>query len=129
MLLQEFSCLQMWLKKGRSSSSRSALTKTLSSDLLFKFHKNTGWVGGTVTKRVPIIWTGSLLYVGTGSLQGPFLRFGSLFIFQGPYFQCFGFIHAKNVNSVCMYTTMSYLDLSVMSNDLHCYYMYIYVVN
>ena len=50
---------------------------------------------------------------------------GSLFIFQGPYFQCFGFIHAKNVNSVCMYTTMSYLDLSVMSNDLHCYYTYI----
>ena len=43
---------------------------------------------------------------------------GPLFIFQGPYFQCFGFIYAKNVNSVCMYTTMSYLDLSVMSNDL-----------
>ena len=32
---------------------------------------------------------------------------GSLFILQGPYFQCFGFIHAKNVNSVCMYTAMS----------------------
>ena len=32
---------------------------------------------------------------------------GSLFIFQGPYFQCFGFIHAKNVNSVCMYTAVS----------------------
>ena len=31
---------------------------------------------------------------------------GSLFIFQGPYFHCFGFIHAKNVNLVCMYTTM-----------------------
>ena len=26
---------------------------------------------------------------------------GSLFIFRGPYFQCFGFIPAKNVNSVC----------------------------
>ena len=49
---------------------------------------------------------------------------GSLFIFQGPYFQCFGLIHAKNVNLVYMYTTMSYLDLSVMSNDLHCYYTY-----
>ena len=53
---------------------------------------------------------------------------GSLFIFQGPYFQCFGLIHAKNVNLVCMYTAMSYLDLTVMSNDLHCYYMYIYIV-
>ena len=76
----------------------------------------------TVSKRVPII--------GTGSLQGPFLAFwvpiGPLFIFQGPYFQCFGFIYAKNVNSVCMYTTMSYLDLSVMSNDLHCYYTYMF---
>ena len=38
-----------------------------------------------------------------GFLQGLFLLFGSPFIFQGPYFQCFGFIHAKNVNSVCMY--------------------------
>ena len=52
--------------------------------------------------------------------------FGSLFIFQGPYFQCFGFIHAKNVNSVCMYTTMSYFDLSVMSNVLDCYYTYMH---
>ena len=25
---------------------------------------------------------------------------GSLFIFQGPYFHYFGFIHAKNVNPV-----------------------------
>ena len=60
----------------------------------------------TDTKWVPI--------QGPGSLQGPFLAFwvpiGSLFIFQGPYFQCFGLIHAKNVNLVCMYTTMSYLD-------------------
>ena len=31
---------------------------------------------------------------------------GSLFIFQGPYFHYFGFIQAKNVNLVCMYTTM-----------------------
>ena len=44
---------------------------------------------------------------------GTFLAFwvpiGSLFIFQGPYFQCFGSIHAKNVNSVCncIYTAMS----------------------
>ena len=35
----------------------------------------------TVPKRVPII--------GTGSLKGPFWCFGSLFIFHGPYFQCF----------------------------------------
>ena len=48
-------------------------------------------------------------------LIGTFLTFwvpiGSLFIFQGPYFQYFGYIHAKNVNSVCMYATMSELDL------------------
>ena len=31
---------------------------------------------------------------------------GSLFIFQGPYLQCFGLIHAKNVNTFCMYTAM-----------------------
>ena len=73
-------------------------------------------------------------YLGTRVPIGTFLAFwvpiGSLFIFQGPYFQCFGFIHAKNVNLVCMYTTMSYLDLYVMSNDLHWYYTYIihYVV-
>ena len=58
-----------------------------------------------------------------GPYRDLFLAFliliGSLFIFQGPYFQCFGLIHAKNVNLVCMYTTMSYLDLTVMSNDLH----------
>ena len=58
-------------------------------------------------------------------LYGIWVLIGSLFIFLGPYFQCFGLIHAKNVNSVCMYTTMSYLDLSVMSNDLHCYYTYV----
>ena len=45
--------------------------------------------------------------------KGTFLAFwvpiGSLFIFQGPYFQCFGSIHAKNVNSVCncIYTATS----------------------
>ena len=47
-------------------------------------------------------------------------RFGSLLIFQGSYFQCFGFIYRKNVNSVCMHTTMIYRGLSVMSNVLHC---------
>ena len=43
-------------------------------------------------------------------LNRTFLSFwvlnGSLFTVQGPYFHFFGFIHAKNVNSVCMYTTM-----------------------
>ena len=63
-----------------------------------------------------------------GPYRDLFWHFGSLFIFQGPYFQCFGLIHAKNVNLFCMYTTISNLDLTVMSNDLHCYYMYIYVV-
>ena len=56
----------------------------------------------TVSKRVIILRTWSLIKT--------FLAFwvlnGSFFIFQGPYFHFFGFIHAKNVNSVCMYTTM-----------------------
>ena len=38
---------------------------------------------------------------------GTFLTFwvpiGSQFIFEGPYFPCFGLINAKNLNSVCMY--------------------------
>ena len=61
---------------------------------------------------------------------------GSLFIFQGPYFQCFGFIHAKNVNSVCLHVYSSELtsvclhvyrsELTwfVCDNFLHCYYTY-----
>ena len=69
----------------------------------------------------------STLFPNGSLFRDPFWHFGSLFIFEGPYFQCFGLIHAKNVNLVCMYTTMSYLDLTVMSNDLHCYYMYIRV--
>ena len=59
---------------------------------------------------------------------------GSLFTFQGPYFQCFGFIHAKNVNSVCLHVYSSELtsvclhvyrsELTwfVCDNFLHCYY-------
>ena len=49
---------------------------------------------------------------------GTFLTFGSLFIFQGPYFQCFGEIHTKNVNSVCMYTIMSRLDLCSLKTSI-----------
>ena len=56
----------------------------------------------TAFKRVLILRTWSLIRT--------FLAFWvliwSLFIFQGPYFHYFGFIHAKNVNLVCMYTTM-----------------------
>ena len=44
------------------------------------------------------------------SKKGPYYRdlvpigtILSLFIFQGPYFPCFGLINAKNLNSVCMY--------------------------
>ena len=48
----------------------------------------------TASKRVLILRTWSLIRT--------FLAFwvliGSLFIFQGPYFHYFGFIHAKNVN-------------------------------
>ena len=62
-------------------------------------------------------------YLGTrvpiGTLFGILGPYWVSIYFQGPYFQCFGLIHAKNVYLVCMYTTMSYLDLSVMSNDLH----------
>ena len=38
--------------------------------------------------------------VPTGTFLAIWIPTGSLFICQGPYFQCFGFIHAKNVNSV-----------------------------
>ena len=52
---------------------------------------------------------------GTGSLQGPIWLFGSLietlFIFQGPYFHCFGFIQVKNVNSVGMYCIQQWVNL------------------
>ena len=50
-----------------------------------------GWVKTTVSKRVLILRTWSLFRT--------FLAFwvlnGSLFIFQGPYFHCFSFIHAQ----------------------------------
>ena len=51
-------------------------------------------------------------YLSDRVLTRNFLHFGSLL---SPHFHCSGFINAKNVNSVCMYTTVSYLDLSVMS--------------
>ena len=56
----------------------------------------------TVSKRVLILRTWSLIR----SFLAFWVLNGSLFIFQGPYFHCFGFTHAKNVNLVCMYTTM-----------------------
>ena len=50
-----------------------------------------------------------------GSLYGHFLLLGSLFVCQGPYFQCFGSNHVKNDNLVCMYTAMSVIyHLSVV---------------
>ena len=59
-------------------------------------------INTTVPKRVLIFRTWSFIRT--------FLTFwvliGSLFIFQCPSFHYFGFIHAKNVNSVCMYATM-----------------------
>ena len=65
---------------------------------------------GTVSKRVLILRTWSLIRT--------FLAFwvliGSLFIFQGPYFHYFGFIHAKNVNSVCI------------GSGLHCWQILIF---
>ena len=57
----------------------------------------------TASKRVLILRTWSL----TRTFLAFWVLIGSLFIFQGPYFHYFGFIHAKNVNSVCMYTTVS----------------------
>ena len=54
----------------------------------------------TASKRVLILRTWSLIRT--------FLAFwvliGSLFIFQGPYFHYFGFIHVKNVNSATLCT-------------------------
>ena len=67
-------------------TGRSGFTKGFAT-----LHANT-----TVSKRVLILRTWSLIRT--------FLTFwvliGSLFIFQGPYFHYFGFIHAKNVNPV-----------------------------
>ena len=56
----------------------------------------------TVSKRVLILRTWSLIR----TFWAFWVLNGSIFIFQGPYFHFFGFIHAKNVNSVYMYTTM-----------------------
>lgn len=67
----------------------------------------------TVPKRVPILGT-FLTFLGP---------IGSLFILQGPYFQCFA--KFKSVNSVCMYTPMIKLDLCslrpsiALQNGLH----------
>ena len=60
--------------------------------------------GCTVTKKVLIIARDRVLI---RTFLAFWVPIGSLFIFQGPYFQCFGLIHAKNVNSVCMYTAVS----------------------
>ena len=49
------------------------------------------------------------------SLHGPLLLFRSLFNFQGPYFQCLGKIHSKNVNSVYIHTAMRKL-----ARKAHC---------
>ena len=43
---------------------------------------------------------GSLHWDSIAALRDLFLLLGSLFIFQGPYFQCFGSMHAKNVCNV-----------------------------
>ena len=45
----------------------------------------------TVSKWVPII----------GTILAFWVPIGSLFIFQGPYFQCVDYIYIENVNSVC----------------------------
>ena len=68
------------------------------------------WETSTLPERVLILRTWSLIRT--------FLAFwvliGSLFIFQGPYFHYFGFIHAKNVNSVCI------------GSGLHCWQILIF---
>ena len=53
---------------------------------------------GTVSKRVLILRTWSLIIT--------FLAFGVLIYISGSLFSLFWLIHAKNVNSVRMYTTM-----------------------
>ena len=56
---------------------------------------------------------------------GTFLTFwvpvGSLFKFQGPYFQCFGLINAKNVNSVYMYCLQSFAHEHGLHIYKHCF--------
>ena len=67
--------------------------------------------------RQPLSWTQLTLHLlPLCPYTDVFLLFGSLFIFQGPYSQCFGYMHAKNVNSVGMYTAMRKLVL--LTTDL-----------
>ena len=120
---------------------------------LWKFPKHTYPCSMTGKKRAlcpALHWkleSGSVIFLHCHQ-KGPYYRdrvlirtflafwvpIGSLFIFQGPYFQCFGFIHAKNVNSVCLHVYSSELtsvclhvyrsELTwfVCDNFLHCYY-------
>ena len=68
------------------------------------------------------------LFRDPGPYRDPFWHFGSLLglylYFRVPIFSVLASFTRRMSNSVYMYTTMSYLDLSVMSNDLHCYYTY-----
>ena len=91
--------------------------KTKTSNLHFD-HWNLAmkyYTLSTASKRVLILRTWSLIRT--------FLAFwvlnGSLFIFQGPYFHYFGFIHAKNVNSVCMYTNWDCIKAYMLPIN-HC---------
>ena len=47
-----------------------------------------------------------VLILRTWSLVRTFLAFWVLIYISGSLFSLFGFIHAKNVNLVCVYTTM-----------------------
>ena len=75
----------------------------------------------TVSKRVPII--------GTGSLQGPFWRFGSLLglylYFRVPIFVFFAGISHLTFSSECIdYNQLDIWPDNIISNILH---MYIYI--
>ena len=65
---------------------------------------------GTVSKKVLILRTWSLIR----TFLGFWVLIGSLFIFQGPYFHDFGFIHAY-----C-------LIFAVIGSGLHCWQILIF---
>ena len=90
--------------KGRMSSKGVALAAVAAASAILAyvvFRKKKVqlviWMSNsTVPKRVLILRTWSLIRT--------FLAFWVLICISGSLFSLFGFIHAKNVNSACMYT-------------------------
>ena len=79
-------------------------------------HGNGGILQETILPRGLCTVSKRVLILRTWSLIRTFLAFwvliGYLFIFQGPYFHYFGFIHAKNANLVsCLHALVSVYTL------------------